>query len=154
MSPEPALEKEMSDHDSPGQSFGTALPVNGLHLCPWRPDALLSLLLGSSGPDSRFLRCTSWSHQRCELVDEWFSRKLLNVSKQTRELYAARVTLEREFASKLQALVRKASEKKAKALSVYVFGNEPTKSWDSNTLKQRSELDFFYSVNEKLNIHT
>uniref|UniRef100_A0A8H8CFL0 FCH domain-containing protein n=1 Tax=Psilocybe cubensis TaxID=181762 RepID=A0A8H8CFL0_PSICU len=52
------------------------------------------------------------------------------------ELYTARIALEREFASKLQVLARKALEKKAKALSVYVFGSDPTKSWDTNMLKQ------------------
>ncbi|PPQ86318.1 hypothetical protein CVT25_005619 [Psilocybe cyanescens] len=96
----------MSDHDSPGQSFGTALP------------------------------------DQVDRIAGFFDAHLEVIS-DTRELYAARVTLEREFASKLQALVRKASEKKAKALSVYVFGNEPTKSWDSNTLKQ-STLDNAY----------
>jgi hypothetical protein len=47
------------------------------------------------------------------------------------------VALERDYATKLQLLTRKASEKKARASSAFVIGNEPTKPWDNNTLKQR-----------------
>jgi hypothetical protein len=57
---------------------------------------------------------------------------------QTREMYTARVALEREYAGKLQGLVRKFSDKKAKAGASFVIGNEPSKSWDLNTvLSQR-----------------
>jgi Fes/CIP4, and EFC/F-BAR homology domain len=55
-----------------------------------------------------------------------------------RELYRERVALERDYASKLQILARKASEKKAKTTASLVLGNEPTKVWDENALRQRS----------------
>lgn len=34
-------------------------------------------------------------------------------------------------------LTRKASEKKSKAHSAFIFGKEPTKSWDGDALRQR-----------------
>jgi hypothetical protein len=46
--------------------------------------------------------------------------------------------LERDYAAKLQTLARKASEKKAKTTASLVLGDEPTKVWDENTLRQRS----------------
>jgi formin-binding protein 1 len=53
-------------------------------------------------------------------------------------MYTARVALEREYAGKLQGLVRKFSEKKAKTGASFVIGNEPSKSWDLSTvLSQR-----------------
>jgi hypothetical protein len=54
-----------------------------------------------------------------------------------RELYRERVALERDYAAKLQVLTRKASEKKAKTTTSLVLGDEPTKVWDENTLRQR-----------------
>ncbi|KAF5330266.1 hypothetical protein D9758_014458 [Tetrapyrgos nigripes] len=53
-----------------------------------------------------------------------------------RELFKDRAALEREYAMKLQALTKKASEKKAKTKSVLVLGNDPTKAWNESTLKQ------------------
>lgn len=61
-----------------------------------------------------------------------------------RELYRERVALDRDYASKLQILARKASEKKARTVSSLVLGNEPTKIWDENALRQ-STLDNAYS---------
>lgn len=55
-----------------------------------------------------------------------------------RDLYRERVNLDREYALKLQALARKASEKKAKLTAPLVLGNEPTKIWDENALRKRS----------------
>jgi hypothetical protein len=55
-------------------------------------------------------------------------------------MYTARVALEGEYAGKLQGLVRKFSDKKTKAGASFVtgIGNEPSKSWDLNTvLSQR-----------------
>lgn len=56
---------------------------------------------------------------------------------QVRELYRERVALEREYAAKLQVLTRKASDKKSKLEAALVVGEDPTKSWDKNTLRQR-----------------
>ncbi|KAI1794856.1 hypothetical protein LXA43DRAFT_994584 [Ganoderma leucocontextum] len=52
------------------------------------------------------------------------------------DLHTQRAALEREYATKLQLLVRKAAEKKAKKMPALVVGNEPTKPWDENTVKQ------------------
>ncbi|THV03882.1 hypothetical protein K435DRAFT_827005 [Dendrothele bispora CBS 962.96] len=60
-----------------------------------------------------------------------------------RELYKERATLEREYATKLQVLTKKASEKKAKMESLFVLGNDPTKAWSESTLKQ-STLNAVY----------
>ena len=57
-----------------------------------------------------------------------------------RDLHTQRAALEREYAAKLQLLVRKAAEKKAKKMPAVVIGNEPTKAWDENTIKQRSSF--------------
>ncbi|KAF9005437.1 hypothetical protein BDQ17DRAFT_1389780 [Cyathus striatus] len=57
---------------------------------------------------------------------------------QVREIYRERAALEREYAGKLQLLTKKAAEKKAKMEVSYVVGDDPTKSWDTNTLKQNS----------------
>lgn len=56
---------------------------------------------------------------------------------QVRELYRDRVALEREYAAKLQALARKASEKKARMTTAFVLGDEPTKVWDESALRKR-----------------
>ncbi|PPR05914.1 hypothetical protein CVT26_008808 [Gymnopilus dilepis] len=64
----------------------------------------------------------------------------LEVIGDVRELYAARAVLEREYASKLQALTRRAVEKKSKAQASFVFGKDPTKTWDSTDLKQRQVI--------------
>jgi len=56
---------------------------------------------------------------------------------QTREIYTARVALEREYAGKLQGLAHKFSDKKAKMGASFIVGNEPSQSWDSTVLRQR-----------------
>ena len=68
-----------------------------------------------------------------------FLWRLFNAERchQTREIYTARVALEREYAGKLQGLVRKFTEKKAKMEMSFIIGNEPNKGWDSTILKQR-----------------
>ncbi|KAF7980468.1 hypothetical protein HWV62_37940 [Athelia sp. TMB] len=68
----------------------------------------------------------------------------LNLIADVRDLYRERVNLDREYATKLQALARKASEKKAKLTAPLVLGNEPTKVWDENALR-RSTLDNAYA---------
>lgn len=60
----------------------------------------------------------------------------LEVISDVRELYNARAALERDYAAKLQLLAKKAGEKKSKMGSLFILGNDPTKSWDANTLKQ------------------
>lgn len=60
----------------------------------------------------------------------------LEVISDVRELYNVRAALERDYAAKLQLLAKKAGEKKSKMGSLFILGNDPTKSWDANTLKQ------------------
>ncbi|KAF9465752.1 hypothetical protein BDZ94DRAFT_1296252 [Collybia nuda] len=55
-----------------------------------------------------------------------------------RELYTSRAALEREYATKLQLLTKKAADKKSKMEALIVVGSDPTKSWDTNTLRQNS----------------
>ncbi|CCM05936.1 uncharacterized protein FIBRA_08175 [Fibroporia radiculosa] len=61
-----------------------------------------------------------------------------------RELYKDRAALERDYAAKLQALARKAAEKRSKKDSMLVVGSEPTKAWGEDTL-QRSTCHIAYS---------
>jgi formin-binding protein 1 len=56
---------------------------------------------------------------------------------QVRDLYRDRAALEKEYATKLQLLARKAADKKSKMEATIVVGEDPTKSWNPNTLKQR-----------------
>ncbi|KAJ2988591.1 hypothetical protein NUW54_g7971 [Trametes sanguinea] len=63
---------------------------------------------------------------------------------QVRELHKERSALEREYAAKLQLLVKKAAEKKAKKIVALVLGNEPTKAWDESTVA-KSTLDKAYT---------
>ncbi|CAA7269111.1 unnamed protein product [Cyclocybe aegerita] len=72
-----------------------------------------------------------------ERIAELFDAHL-EVINDVRELYSARVALEREYAGKLQVLTKKAFDKKARAQSAFVVGNEPTKAWDANVLRQSS----------------
>ncbi|SJL07594.1 related to BZZ1-Myo3/5p-Bee1p-Vrp1p actin assembly complex component [Armillaria ostoyae] len=60
----------------------------------------------------------------------------LEVISDVRDLYRDRVALEREYATKLQALTKKAADKKSKMESSFVVGDDPTKAWDERTLKQ------------------
>lgn len=48
--------------------------------------------------------------------------------------------IEREYAAKLQALASRAAEKKNKKITALVFGDEPTKAWTEDTIKQRLVL--------------
>lgn len=56
------------------------------------------------------------------------------------------MALERDFATKLQALAKKSAEKKVKMESVLVLGDDPTKAWGESTLKQRCVISPFLSV--------
>jgi formin-binding protein 1 len=48
------------------------------------------------------------------------------------------VALEREYAGKLQALAKKASDKKNKMEISFIIGNDQSKSWDAHIVEQRS----------------
>lgn len=61
-----------------------------------------------------------------------------------RDLHRERAALEREYAGKLQALARKAAEKKSKKDATVVVGSEPTKAWGEDVL-QRSTLHNAYA---------
>ena len=63
-------------------------------------------------------------------------RRLMSIL-QVRDLYKDLVALEREFATKLQQLSRKAADKKAKKMAATVFGTMPTTPFDDKTLSQR-----------------
>ncbi|KAJ3754491.1 hypothetical protein EV360DRAFT_96576 [Lentinula raphanica] len=63
-----------------------------------------------------------------------------------REMYKDRVALEREFATKLQALAKRSAEKKSKMESVLVLGGDPTKAWDESTLKQSTLNSAYESI--------
>ncbi|EIN12379.1 hypothetical protein PUNSTDRAFT_97060 [Punctularia strigosozonata HHB-11173 SS5] len=61
-----------------------------------------------------------------------------------RDIYTQRVALEREYAAKLQALSRKAAERKNRKIAALVVGDDPTKAWDSSTIRQ-STLERAYA---------
>jgi hypothetical protein len=56
---------------------------------------------------------------------------------QVRDLYRDIAALEKDYAAKLQLLVKKAAEKKVKAEALIVVGEEPAKAWDRSTLKRK-----------------
>ncbi|KDR82365.1 hypothetical protein GALMADRAFT_237644 [Galerina marginata CBS 339.88] len=87
-----------------------------------------------------------------EGVADFFNAQIEVIS-DVRDLYTARVALEREYATKLQVLTRKASEKKAKAQSAFVIGYEPTQVWNVDSLKQ-STLDQAYEEIIKSMVNT
>ncbi|TBU61870.1 hypothetical protein BD310DRAFT_872749 [Dichomitus squalens] len=68
----------------------------------------------------------------------------LELLEDVRDLHAQRAALEREYATKLQLLVRKASDRKAKKMPALVVGSEPTKAWDENSIQQ-STLERAYT---------
>ncbi|RPD62761.1 hypothetical protein L226DRAFT_532256 [Lentinus tigrinus ALCF2SS1-7] len=68
----------------------------------------------------------------------------LELLEDVRDLHRERAALEREYAAKLQLLVKKAAEKKAKKMPALVVGNEPTKAWDEDTIR-KSTLDQAYA---------
>ncbi|EPS98414.1 hypothetical protein FOMPIDRAFT_1037483 [Fomitopsis schrenkii] len=68
----------------------------------------------------------------------------LELLSDVREMHKERAALEREYATKLQALARKAAEKKSKKDAALVVGPEPTKAWGEDVL-QRSTLHNAYA---------
>ncbi|KAF9071205.1 hypothetical protein BDP27DRAFT_1401569 [Rhodocollybia butyracea] len=87
-------------------------------------------LYGECIPD-QFRRIADNTNSHLQLVSD------------VKELYKESVALEREYATKLQALAKKAAERKAKIEAAVVLGDDPTKAWDESTLKQ-STLNVAY----------
>ena len=54
-----------------------------------------------------------------------------------REIYKDRVALEKEYATKLAALSKKAADRKAKRIASLVVGDEPSKAWNDDTIRKR-----------------
>jgi len=52
-------------------------------------------------------------------------------------LYQGRAAIEKEYATKLQSLTKRAADKKARMEVRYIVGEDPTKAWDNSTLKRR-----------------
>jgi len=71
-------------------------------------------------------------------------------SAQIRDLYRDRAALEREYASKLLLLARKAADKKSKLESLIVFGGDPAKAWDGDTLRKKSSHPLHCSLSANL----
>ncbi|KAF9499043.1 hypothetical protein BDN71DRAFT_1480868 [Pleurotus eryngii] len=69
----------------------------------------------------------------------------LGLVSDVREIHREQAAIEREYAAKLQALARRAAEKRSRTEASFVLGDEPTKAWDENTLK-RSTLDSAYGA--------
>ncbi|KAJ6621842.1 hypothetical protein B0H10DRAFT_2162903 [Mycena sp. CBHHK59/15] len=68
----------------------------------------------------------------------------LHLLTEVRELYRDRAALEREYATKLQVLTKRATEKRTKVAAAFVVGEEPTKAWSEDTLRQ-STLNAAYN---------
>ena len=56
---------------------------------------------------------------------------------QIREIYKDRAALEKEYATKLAALAKRASEKRNKRIASLVVGDEPSKTLDDAALRMR-----------------
>ncbi|KAG6908313.1 hypothetical protein DXG01_005349 [Tephrocybe rancida] len=64
----------------------------------------------------------------------------LELISDVRELYQGRAALEREYATKLQLLSKKAAEKKSRMEAALVLGEHPSKAWDPKSFTQNSLL--------------
>lgn len=63
---------------------------------------------------------------------------LILCSLQVRDLFRDRINLEREYATKLQVLAKKAADKKSKKIGALIVGLDPVKTPDEDsTIKQR-----------------
>ncbi|KAJ7796189.1 hypothetical protein B0H14DRAFT_2916290 [Mycena olivaceomarginata] len=62
----------------------------------------------------------------------------LHLLVEVRELFRERTALEREYATKLNALTKRAAEKRAKLTAAFVVGDEPTKAYTETTLGQNT----------------
>lgn len=52
-------------------------------------------------------------------------------------MYKERAALEKDYATKLSALARKAADRKSKRMASVVVGDEPTVAWGEDTLRRR-----------------
>ncbi|EIM85766.1 uncharacterized protein STEHIDRAFT_79768 [Stereum hirsutum FP-91666 SS1] len=68
----------------------------------------------------------------------------LDLLSDIRDLYRERAIIEKEYAAKLQALAKKVVEKKTRKMASAVLGDEPTKTWNEDTISE-STLDRAYS---------
>ena len=59
------------------------------------------------------------------------------IAAQVRDMHRDRAVLERDYAARLQLLAKKAADKKSKMEASIVVGEDPTKAWNTNTLKQK-----------------
>lgn len=73
--------------------------------------------------------CNSFVESWCGMLSASFV--------QIHDIYRDRVALEREYASKLQLLAKKATERKNKAATSLVAGDSPTKPCSDSTIHQR-----------------
>ncbi|KAJ7643977.1 hypothetical protein FB45DRAFT_284926 [Roridomyces roridus] len=62
----------------------------------------------------------------------------LQLLAEVRDLYRDRAALEREYATKLQAMTKRAAEKRARLVSAFVLGDEPTKTWSESVLAKNT----------------
>lgn len=56
-------------------------------------------------------------------------------------MYQNRIALEREYAGKLLLLANKAGEKKSRKMAALVLGEEPTKTWGEEDVRNRCGSD-------------
>ncbi|KAF9049462.1 hypothetical protein BDZ89DRAFT_1088904 [Hymenopellis radicata] len=77
----------------------------------------------------------------------------LELISDVRDLYRDRVTLEREYAAKLQTLTKKAAEKKARMEASFILADEPTKAWDESALKQKAYDQIIESMSSTADDH-
>ncbi|KAF9221480.1 hypothetical protein BS17DRAFT_881644 [Gyrodon lividus] len=63
-----------------------------------------------------------------------------------RDLYRDRAALEREYAAKLQLLVKKATERKMKAVASLVAGDAPTKPCTDSTIQQNTLVNAYAQI--------
>ncbi|KAJ7069661.1 hypothetical protein C8F01DRAFT_1113519 [Mycena amicta] len=70
----------------------------------------------------------------------------LHLLVEVRELYRDRAAVEREYAAKLQALTKRATEKRAKLVAAFVVGDEPTKPTTEATFAQNTMNTAFNEI--------
>lgn len=61
-------------------------------------------------------------------------------------MYKERAALEKDYATKLSALARKAADRKSKRMASVVVGDEPTVAWGEDTLRRRCVRDLSMSL--------
>ena len=61
-------------------------------------------------------------------------------------MYKERAAIEKDYAAKLHSLAKKVSEKKAKRMVALIVGEEPSKQWNEDVIRQR--FDLIYSMSK------